>query len=167
MPYDIVLPNLGFDSQSGRLIEWIKQVGDKVKKGEVLAVIESDKAEVEFESLAEGTIAELCAAEGDEVPVGSVIARLTQEEEQSHSDSVLPTSNTPASLAPRPELEATNSLETSQALALPKVRKAAKTSGRQAGRYSESRLCQSHYDARFGRLPRRQAGISRCKYCRA
>ena len=129
MPYDIVLPNLGFDSQSGRLIEWSKQVGDKVKKGEVLAIIESDKAEVEFESLAEGTIAELCAAEGDEVPVGSVIARLTQEEEQSHSDSVLPTSKTTASLAPRPELEATNALETSQALALPKVRKAAKQAG--------------------------------------
>ncbi len=129
MPYDIVLPNLGFDSQSGRLIEWIKQVGDKVKKGEVLAVIESDKVEVEFESLAEGTIAELCAAEGDEVPVGSVIARLTQDEEQSHRDSVLPTSKITASVAPRPELEATKAPETSIALALPKVRKAARQAG--------------------------------------
>ena len=60
MPIDIVLPNLGFDAQSGRLIEWTKQVGDVVEKGDVIAIIESDKAEVEFEAIAAGTIVELC-----------------------------------------------------------------------------------------------------------
>ena len=54
MTTDIVMPNLGFDTQTARLIEWLKQPGDTVAKGEIIAVIESDKANVELESTADG-----------------------------------------------------------------------------------------------------------------
>ena len=43
MTTDIVMPNLGFDTQESKLFEWLKQPGDRVSKGEPIAVIESDK----------------------------------------------------------------------------------------------------------------------------
>jgi pyruvate dehydrogenase E2 component (dihydrolipoamide acetyltransferase) len=76
MAIEIVMPNLGFDTATGRLIEWLKQPGDAVAKGEAIAIVESDKANVELESIAEGVLlAQLCRA-GDEVAVGAAIARV-------------------------------------------------------------------------------------------
>lgn len=79
MTTDIVMPNLGFDTQEGKLIEWLKQPGDPVSKGEPIAVIESDKANVELESVAEGLLLEHLYIEGQDVAVGAVIARVGQE----------------------------------------------------------------------------------------
>lgn len=76
MATEIVMPNMGFDTQEARLIEWLKQPGDTVKKGELIAVIESDKANVELESVASGILLEQLATAGAEVPVGAVIARI-------------------------------------------------------------------------------------------
>ena len=42
MAIDIIMPNLGFDVQQARLIEWVKQPGDAIQQGEILAVVESD-----------------------------------------------------------------------------------------------------------------------------
>ncbi|MBZ0306885.1 MAG: 2-oxo acid dehydrogenase subunit E2 [Anaerolineae bacterium] len=81
MATDIVMPNLGFDAQQGRLIEWLKQPGDPVQKGEIIAVVESDKANVELESVASGVILELLHTSGEEIPVGQVIARIGQPDE--------------------------------------------------------------------------------------
>lgn len=100
MVIDIVMPNLGFDAQSGLLVEWLKQSGDSVQKGETLAVIESDKANVEFESVASGTIIELCYAVGDDIPVGSVIARLTDSSEESANIKSTPTQPPQVSVSP-------------------------------------------------------------------
>ncbi|MFN8492850.1 MAG: 2-oxo acid dehydrogenase subunit E2 [Caldilineaceae bacterium] len=81
MATDIIMPNLGFDVQQARLIEWLKQPGDPVNQGEILAVVESDKANVELESIASGVLLEQLTAAGVEVPVGSVIARIGQPTE--------------------------------------------------------------------------------------
>jgi|GEM_PF-3555839 pyruvate/2-oxoglutarate/acetoin dehydrogenase E1 component len=51
MAVDVLMPNLGFDTQVGRLIEWLKQVGETVQKGEAVAIVESDKATI-LDSLA-------------------------------------------------------------------------------------------------------------------
>lgn len=75
---DIIMPNLGFDTQEGKLVEWLKQPGDPVSKGEPIAVIESDKANVELESVAEGLLLEQLYPEGQDVAVGAVIARVAQ-----------------------------------------------------------------------------------------
>jgi pyruvate dehydrogenase E2 component (dihydrolipoamide acetyltransferase) len=69
---------MGFDTQMGRLIEWLKQPGDSIKKGEVIAVIETDKANVELESVAGGVVLELLYEADVDVPVGAVIARVGQ-----------------------------------------------------------------------------------------
>ncbi len=76
MSIDVLMPNLGFDTQSGRLIEWLKRPGEAVQKGEALAVIESDKANVELEAVTAGILVEQLAQAGDEVAVGAVIARI-------------------------------------------------------------------------------------------
>ena len=100
MVTDIVMPNLGFDAQSGLLVEWLKQLGDFVQKGDVLAVIESDKANVEFESVASGTIIELCYAVGDDIPIGSVIAKLADSSEKSANIKSTPTQPPQVSVSP-------------------------------------------------------------------
>lgn len=81
MPIDIVMPNLGFDTQTGRLIEWLKQPGDPVSKGEPIAIVESDKANVELESIASGVLIEQIYPADTEVSVGAVIARIGAADE--------------------------------------------------------------------------------------
>jgi pyruvate dehydrogenase E2 component (dihydrolipoamide acetyltransferase) len=81
MATDIVMPNLGFDTQEARLVEWVKGVGDSIKSGEVIAVIESDKANVELESIASGTLLEQLFPADTEIKVGAVIARIGQPSE--------------------------------------------------------------------------------------
>ena len=76
MTTDIVMPNLGFDTQTARLIEWLKQPGEAVEKGETIAIIESDKANVELESAASGVVLELLVNAEEDIAVGAVIARV-------------------------------------------------------------------------------------------
>jgi pyruvate dehydrogenase E2 component (dihydrolipoamide acetyltransferase) len=76
MAVDVLMPNLGFDTQTGRLLEWLKQPGDAVSKGDAIAVIESDKANVELEALASGVLLEHLAHAEQEVTIGAVIARI-------------------------------------------------------------------------------------------
>lgn len=90
MAVDIVMPNLGFDTQSGRLIEWLKQPGESVARGEILAVVESDKANVELESMTAGIVLELLVVADTEVAVGTVIARVGAREEIPHAVAVAP-----------------------------------------------------------------------------
>lgn len=81
MATDIVMPNMGFDAQVARVVEWLKQPGDPVRRGEVIAVIESDKANVELESVANGVLLETLVTTDDEVEVGAVIARVGAADE--------------------------------------------------------------------------------------
>lgn len=82
MSIDIIMPNLGFDTQEGKLIEWLKQPGEQVAKGEPIAVIESDKANVELESVTTGILLQQLYGEGQDVKVGEVIARVGEIGEQ-------------------------------------------------------------------------------------
>jgi len=70
------MANLGYDMETGKIVSWSKQVGDTVERGEVIAEVETDKTNVEMESLASGTLVEVTCAAGDEVPVGEVIGYL-------------------------------------------------------------------------------------------
>src|SRR5579871_4374209 len=94
MPVDIVLPNLGFDSREARIVEWLKQPGDQIRKGEAIALVESDKANVELESIADGTILEQLYAAGDVAPVGATIARVGQAGQQSAPTRAAPAEQT-------------------------------------------------------------------------
>jgi pyruvate dehydrogenase E2 component (dihydrolipoamide acetyltransferase) len=72
----IEMPKLGYDMEAGKVSGWIRKVGDKVARGDVIAEIETDKSTVEMEATASGTLAEIVHDAGDEVPVGETIAWL-------------------------------------------------------------------------------------------
>lgn len=70
------MPMLSETMGEGTVLSWLKKVGDHVAVGEELVEIETDKAVVVYSSDSEGVLAEICVEEGDQLPVGSVIARL-------------------------------------------------------------------------------------------
>ena len=75
----ITLPKLGLDMTEGTFVNWVKNVGDTVKAGDVLAEIESDKATIEIESTASGVITKTLVSVGQLVPVGAPIAEISAE----------------------------------------------------------------------------------------
>lgn len=75
----IEMPKLGYDMESGTVGGWLKKVGDKVSRGEAIAEIETEKSTVEMESTVAGTLVEIVAAAGSELPVGAVIGYLDDE----------------------------------------------------------------------------------------
>ncbi|MBK9604414.1 MAG: 2-oxo acid dehydrogenase subunit E2 [Anaerolineales bacterium] len=74
MAETISMPKLGFDMAEGLLVRWVKQVGENINKGDVLAEIETDKATVEVESSASGVVLQLIVDQGTMVPVNAPIA---------------------------------------------------------------------------------------------
>ena len=72
----IEMPKLGYDMETGWVVGWLKHVGDRVVRGEVIAEIETDKATVEMEAIATGILVEIIHGPGAEVPVGEPIAYL-------------------------------------------------------------------------------------------
>src|SRR5213075_1188509 len=77
----IKMPKMSDTMTEGVIVAWHKKVGDKVKSGDVLAEIETDKAVMEFESFQEGTLLHIGAEKGAAVPVDSVIAVIGKEGE--------------------------------------------------------------------------------------
>jgi pyruvate dehydrogenase E2 component (dihydrolipoamide acetyltransferase) len=74
MAFSVVMPALEMAQETGKLIAWRKQEGDRVTKGEPLLEIETDKAVVELEAPADGILAGITASPGAEIPVGQTIA---------------------------------------------------------------------------------------------
>jgi pyruvate dehydrogenase E2 component (dihydrolipoamide acetyltransferase) len=82
MPINILMPALSPTMEKGNLAKWLKKEGDKVKSGDVIAEIETDKATMEVEAVDEGTLARIVVAEGtQDVPVNDVIAVLAGDGE--------------------------------------------------------------------------------------
>src|SRR5436305_96430 len=97
MPINILMPALSPTMEKGNLAKWLKKEGDKVKSGDVIAEIETDKATMEVEAVDEGTIAKILVPEGtQDVPVNDVIAVLAGDGEDVKA----------ASAAPQPKSEA-------------------------------------------------------------
>lgn len=74
---EVVMPKMGESIQEGKVLRWVKKVGDAVERDEVLLEISTDKVDTEVPSPSSGTITEILAQEGDVVEVGKVIARLS------------------------------------------------------------------------------------------
>ena len=82
MPTNILMPALSPTMEKGNLAKWLKKEGDRVKSGDVIAEIETDKATMEVEAADEGTLAKIVVPEGtQDVPVNAVIAVLAGEGE--------------------------------------------------------------------------------------
>ena len=69
------MPSLGADMEDGTLVEWKIHPGEKVRRGDIVAVVETAKGAIEIEIFQDGVVAELFVAPGTKVPVGAVLAR--------------------------------------------------------------------------------------------
>ena len=97
MPIQITMPALSPTMTEGKLARWTKKEGDKVKAGDVIAEIETDKATMEVEAVDEGTIGKILVAEGTEgVAVNTPIAMLLEDGENASSLSAAPKAAAPA-----------------------------------------------------------------------
>ena len=81
MPSQVIMPKLSDAMEEGRLLQWLKKEGDRVQGGDILASIETDKAEIELESFGAGVLRKILVAEGETVPVGKVIAIVAEPDE--------------------------------------------------------------------------------------
>ncbi|MFC0672444.1 dihydrolipoamide acetyltransferase family protein [Brachybacterium hainanense] len=77
----LTMPKMSMTMEEGTLTEWQVAEGDVIAKGDVVAVVMTDKVDMEVESPAAGTVSQLLCAEGDVVPVGGHIAIIASEEE--------------------------------------------------------------------------------------
>jgi pyruvate dehydrogenase E2 component (dihydrolipoamide acetyltransferase) len=78
---EFTMPSLGADMEAGTLVEWVVAPGDRVKKGDIVAVVETDKGAIDVEIFQDGTIEELLVQPIAKVPVGTPLARLRTEGE--------------------------------------------------------------------------------------
>jgi len=102
MAIDILMPALSPTMEQGKLAKWLKKEGDKVKPGDVLAEIETDKATMEVEAIDEGVLAKILVSDGtDNVAVNTPIAVLAGEGE----DLSAATTSARAPAAPAPEAQ--------------------------------------------------------------
>ncbi|MGH7858376.1 MAG: dihydrolipoamide acetyltransferase family protein [Candidatus Binatia bacterium] len=76
MATDVVMPKLSDTMEDGKILRWLKNPGDRVARGDVLAEVETDKADMELEAESEGVLSEIVVEEGGSAAVGQVIARL-------------------------------------------------------------------------------------------
>lgn len=105
------MPSLGADMESGRVTHWLVKPGDEVKRGDVVAVVDTEKSEIEIEVFENGTIEELVVPEGERVPVGAILARIAAKEFAVAPRAITPvqpstpaTPTTPRREVPRPSL---------------------------------------------------------------
>jgi pyruvate dehydrogenase E2 component (dihydrolipoamide acetyltransferase) len=107
MPINILMPALSPTMEKGNLAKWLKKEGDKVKSGDVIAEIETDKATMEVEAVDEGTIAKIVVPEGtQDVAVNDVIAVLAGVGEDVKAAGAGAASAPPKPAAPAPEVAA-------------------------------------------------------------
>jgi pyruvate dehydrogenase E2 component (dihydrolipoamide acetyltransferase) len=74
----VVMPKLSEAMETGRIIKWLKQEGDRVQGGDILAEVETDKADVEMEAFGAGVLRKILVPAGDRAPVGALIAVIAE-----------------------------------------------------------------------------------------
>ncbi len=76
---ELKMPSFGMSMKEGTIVEWKKAVGDKVEEGEVVLEIETEKLTKEIESPVSGTLTEIVAEEGDDIPCGETLAIIEED----------------------------------------------------------------------------------------
>ncbi len=98
------MPSLGADMEKGRVVEWLKKPGEKIARGDVVAVVETQKGAFEVEVFEDGVLSEILVPVGTEVPVGTVLARIDSGEAELLATPAPRPAETPASPAPQPAI---------------------------------------------------------------
>lgn len=118
----IIMPKLGFDVEKAKITRWLKGPGDQVNKGDVVAEVETEKVTLEVEAYDSGTLLQVVAPEGTEVPVGQPIAYLGQPGEKveaapASAPAPAPPEAKPAPLPPAPPGKRIHASPVAEALA--------------------------------------------------
>ena len=100
--HDIFMPALSSTMTEGKIVEWLKQPGDKVGRGESVLVVESDKADMDVESFQDGYLAAVLMPAGSTAPVGETIGLIVETEAEIADAQAKATSAAPAASAPAP-----------------------------------------------------------------
>lgn len=79
MAIEILMPRLSDTMEEGKVLKWLKKVGDQIEVGDIIAEVETDKADMEMEALDAGVLADIQVQEGASAPVGAVIAVLSED----------------------------------------------------------------------------------------
>ena len=77
----VLMPKLSEAMESGKIIKWLKKEGDRVQSGDILAEVETDKADVEMEAFGGGVLRKILSPAGSTVPVGSLIGVIAEADE--------------------------------------------------------------------------------------
>ncbi|HVB25681.1 MAG TPA: dihydrolipoamide acetyltransferase family protein [Ktedonobacteraceae bacterium] len=77
----VEMPKMGDTMEEGKILHWLKNVGDTVKKGDMLAEVETDKVNIEIEAFSSGVLRKILTAEGESAPIGAAIALIGTPEE--------------------------------------------------------------------------------------
>jgi pyruvate dehydrogenase E2 component (dihydrolipoamide acetyltransferase) len=81
MATEITMPKFGETMEEGTIVDWIKQVGDTIKEGEIIAEVETDKSILEIESTVSGTLLMILVEIDQTVPINTPIAIIGEKEE--------------------------------------------------------------------------------------
>ena len=81
MATEVIMPRMSDTMEEGKILKWLKTVGERVEVGDIIAEVETDKADMEMEALDDGFLTEIRAQEGESASVGAVIALLGEEAE--------------------------------------------------------------------------------------
>ena len=92
------MPMLGADMEAGTLVEWLKHPGDAVKRGDIIAVVDTEKGAIEIEVFEDGILDRLMVDAGQKVPVGTVLAHIQESGEAPATGA--PVTAAPPALAP-------------------------------------------------------------------
>jgi pyruvate dehydrogenase E2 component (dihydrolipoamide acetyltransferase) len=106
--YEFRMPSLGADMEAGTLVEWMVKPGDEVKRGQVVAVVETQKGAIEVEIWEGGTVERIVVEPGAKVPVGELLALLRTAGEPAvpPAETPAPQPSSPAGEPPRPRVVA-------------------------------------------------------------
>jgi pyruvate dehydrogenase E2 component (dihydrolipoamide acetyltransferase) len=138
---EVFMPALSSTMTEGKIVSWTKAPGDRVEKGDTVLVVESDKADMDVESFAEGTLAIILSEAGESVPVGQTIALIAEtaaevEEAKQRGAGGAPKAAASAPVAaaattgtPAPTAPATVMLAGGRLIASPRAKKLAKDMG--------------------------------------
>ena len=146
---DVIMPALGMAQDTGKLVQWLKVLGDPVAKGDVLFEVETDKSVMEVEAQADGFLTQVSAVDGDDVPVGHVIAMISATADDAVAAPKSPSDSPAAEAAPAlkaqpapepaaPVAAASEAATGGRILASPKARRLAAEEGLDLGQLAEA-----------------------------
>jgi pyruvate dehydrogenase E2 component (dihydrolipoamide acetyltransferase) len=97
---EFLMPSLGAEMEAGRLLSWYVTPGQQLRRGDIIAMIETDKANIDIEVFEDGIVEELLVEEGTRVPVGTPLARLGEPGREGEAATAAPASATPTVAEP-------------------------------------------------------------------